>query len=395
MADQQCRPFDRARAVLPNGAIADRPRAAGLVCAEPIGRKLVDQHPLAAQWRAVAQGLARTPEGSVGNDLPIHTQIGDFQIFEGRFRIAAMVDGGAAVGVERDGCADFADRVDRLGIPLKGKAFRHLSQLRRRGKQARRKVVRLRIPRAGEQHLRQTEDRDRHTRRQRKQHALLGRQLAPRIPDGAERKGLLHVGEVGLHLIVDATVTVLPPEIAEVRWEYCHGGNVEEMLEACAHAKLERRAKAAHVRLSYVGIGQDEAHVGGKVIDRVDASAEIVKRAFAQTEANFNDVAGHGAYARRKFVLPYFGLLKSVAQSLEAMLGALGTNQAVHDQSLVLPQQLAQEEAPYEAGRAGQQDLLKVRRRYGRSRRLLDKRCVNGAAQLVHISAALSRQLAD
>ena len=151
------------------------------------------------------------------------------------------------------------------------------------------------------------------------------------------------------------------------------------MFEAGPQAKLEHGAKAEHVRLAYVGIGLDEAHVGSQVIDRVDPLAEPVEHRLAQSEMLLEDVAGHHAQARRPLLLPDFGPLQGIAQAREPVFGALGADQAVHDQPVVLPQELAQEEAPYETGCPGQQDLSKVCWRHGLGGRLSGDRRVNDA----------------
>ena len=232
LTNQERRPLDRVRTVFPDGVIADAQRAAGLVLIEPVGREMVEQHPLAPQRRTLPERLARTPECLVGNAFPIDPEVGDLDVFVGRPGIAKVVDREAPAGVARDRHAYLADGVDRLGVPLKGKAVGCLSDLYGRSEQAGRKIVRPGIPRAGEPHLRQAEDRDGHARRLGEQHALLGHQLAPRIPDGAERKGILHAGQIGLRLVLDAALTVLPRKVAKVLGEDSHGGGVEQMLAA-------------------------------------------------------------------------------------------------------------------------------------------------------------------
>ena len=149
-----------------------------------------------------------------------------------------------------------------------------------------------------------------------------------------------------------------------------------------------------HVGLANVGIGLDEAHVRGNVIHRVDPLRELRERAFGQTETLLADVAGHRTYSRREFLFPDFGELQGIAYPFQPMLGAAGTHQAMHEQAVVPAEELAQEETPHEAGRPGQKNLAKAVRRYRLGRRRARQRRMNDAAQLIHVPAALRRQLA-
>ena len=166
------------------------------------------------------------------------------------------------------------------------------------------------------------------------------------------------------------------------------------MLVAGPQAELEHGSEGEHVRLSNVGIGLDEAHVRGKVVDRVDPPGKTREGDLAQAEPLRASVAGNHAEARGKFILPDLGQLQGIADPSEPVLGAVCAHQAVHDQALVLLQQRTQEEAPGEAGGPGEQDLANLVGGYRRGRRLAPERRINDAAQRVHVPPALRGQTA-
>ena len=132
------------------------------------------------------------------------------------------------------------------------------------------------------------------------------------------------------------------------------------------------------------------------MIDRVDPLTEPAELGLAQTEALAGGVAGHHAQPLFGNLLPDFRLLHGAhAAAASPCSGAVGAHQAVHDQPVVLPQELAQEEAPDEAGGTGQQDFPKLVRRNRSGRRLPRHRRMDDAPQLGHVPLALRRQPAD
>ena len=107
------------------------------------------------------------------------------------------------------------------------------------------------------------------------------------------------------------------------------------------------------------------------MIDRVDPLTEIVEIRIAQTESGLADVADYYADARRKFLVPDFSMLQSIAQALEPVFCIVGPDDAMHYQIGILLQKVAQEETTDESGHPGQQDLAKISRGHRIGRRSL------------------------
>jgi len=75
------------------------------------------------------------------------------------------------------------------------------------------------------------------------------------------------------------------------------------------------------------------------VIDRVDPPAQRVELLGAQAESDRSEVSDHDPDSRRERIVPKFGVLHDGANPLEPVRVAFGPNQAVHDQSVLLPHQ--------------------------------------------------------
>ena len=167
------------------------------------------------------------------------------------------------------------------------------------------------------------------------------------------------------------------------------------MLETCPQAQREHIAKAGRIHGTYRGVGRHEGQVGGEVVDRVDAPAQIVEFRIAQAESSCADVPDHDPDARLERVVPDLGVLQGGAYSRKAVLDAVRADQAVHDEAVVLPQERAQEKPAHQPGGAGQQHLPEGVRRHRFGRRFLRDGGVNEAAQAVEVAAALHRHSAD
>ena len=150
-------------------------------------------------------------------------------------------------------------------------------------------------------------------------------------------------------------------EIAEVLRENGHRGSVEDVLEPRSQAQREHVAKTGRIHGAYRGVGRHEGEVGGEVVDRVDASTQIVEFRFAQAESRRANVPGHDPDARPECVVPDLGVLQGGAYPREAMLDAVRANQAMHHEAVVLPQEIAQQKAAHEPGGARQQHLPESR----------------------------------
>ena len=239
------------------------------------------------------------------------------------------------------------------------------------------------------------EDRQRHPGLLCEQKDLLGRELAPRVAQQADREPSLHAREIRLHLVVDETVPEFTRESEEILREDGHGRGIEQVLEAFPQAQLDHVVKAQRIELAYGEIGRSEIDFGGEVIDRVDPLTEFVELRIAQAETRLADVADHHADTRRERLIPDFGLLQRVTQPSKPMLGIIRLDDAVHHQTAVMLQEIAQKETADEAGGAGQQHLPEVGRRYGIRRRLLADAAMNEPAQGVDVPPALRRQRSD
>ena len=304
MPDEQCRPPDRERTVLANGAIVDRRGAAGPVVPEPVRREEIDQGPQPVQRRALSKCLACAPEGLVWNLAQVESEIGRFEIIMRRLRIAAVVDREPPLRIHRNRGAYFTEGIDGLGIALYRKADRGHFELYRREIETKRDAAPLCESRAGHSCLRQAKNRHRHTGGIREQQNLLGNDLAPRVSDETERQQPFHGCEVGLHVMLDATTTELVREIAEILGEYGHRGCVEHVLDTCSQAQREHIAKAGRIHLAHGGVGRNKGQVGGEVVVRVDPPAQIVEVRFAQAESSLANVSGHDPNTRLVCLVP-------------------------------------------------------------------------------------------
>ena len=231
---QHTRPFDRERTVLAHRAVADRHGGGRLAGAEPIPGELIVQRPGTAHWRALAARLAGAPERIVGSLAQVDAEAGQIQVVMNRIGVDALIEDVLPPGIGRDAGPDPAQGIDGVVLPLKREAARHHLHVGNRGIQAHDGVVRLGEARASPDGLRQALNRRRQTGLACEQHALLGDQLAPRIPGHPQREHSLHVGEVRLRLMADAGVGELVGEVAEVLREHPHRRGVEQVLAARA-----------------------------------------------------------------------------------------------------------------------------------------------------------------
>ena len=219
MRNQQCRPLDRARAVLVDGPIADRKAEFASALVEPVGGEVVDQGPQPPQRGVLAPCLACTAEGLVGDLAPIESEIGGCEVIVGRLRIAAVEHCESSLRVHRNRGADFAERVDGCGVSLQGEARRRHLHLGRRVVDSNHHVAGLGESGTGHPRLRKAKESNGQSRTIGVEQNLLGRQFAPWVSHDTHREHSLHVRQVGLHVMMDAALGKLPCEIAEVLGE--------------------------------------------------------------------------------------------------------------------------------------------------------------------------------
>ena len=105
------------------------------------------------------------------------------------------------------------------------------------------------------------------------------------------------------------------------------------------------------------------------MVHRVHAVTQLVEILPLQTEPGVAHVPDHDAQAVGERVLPDLGVLQGRTQALQTMLFMFGPDQTVHDEVVVLPQEVAQQETPDETGRSRQEDLPKGRGRHRIRRR--------------------------
>ena len=165
--------------------------------------------------------------------------------------------------------------------------------------------------------------------------------------------------------MVDSAIAEFIREVKEILRKHGHGRGIEQVLETRAQTEFEDVANAERIDLTDGEIGRREIDCSRKVIDGVDPLAEIVEIRVAQTEPGLANVTGHHADARRERLIPDFNLLQDGAQALEFMLDVVGLHQAMYDQIGILLQKIVQKKTTDEAGRPGQQNLLKSSRRHG------------------------------
>ena len=168
----------------------------------------------------------------------------------------------------------------------------------------------------------------------------------------------------GLHLVIDASVREFPPEQEEILWEHAHRRREEQVLQARAQTKFQNVAGAERVDPPQVEVGHREGDIGRDVVHRVHAMTQLVETAPLQTEAGAADVPDHDAQAVGERVVPNLRLLQGRTQALQTMLFMFGPDQAVHDEIVVIPQEVAQQETSDETGRSRQEDLPKGRGRH-------------------------------
>ena len=167
------------------------------------------------------------------------------------------------------------------------------------------------------------------------------------------------------------------------------------MLEASAQTQFERVANAERIDRAYGYIRRSEIYIGGKMIDGVDPLTQRVELFCGKTELSLADVADHDAYARSKGFVPDFSLLQGGLDTLEAMFGVIGPDQAMDHYIGILLQKVAQDKTPDESVRPGQQNLSKISRGYSIGWCSLAHRRVNESAQVIKISLAIWRQRTD
>ena len=128
------------------------------------------------------------------------------------------------------------------------------------------------------------------------------------------------------------------------------------------------------------------------MIDGVDPLTERVELFCGKTKLRLADVSCHNQNARSKLLIPDIGLLQSGADTVKAVFGVIGPNNAVNRQIGVLPQEALQKEPTHESGRSGQNYLFEITGRDGGGRRFFTDSRVNDSAKGVDVSLAMRRQ---
>ena len=195
-----------------------------------------------------------------------------------------------------------------------------------------------------------------------------------------------------MHLVVNVAVLEFVCEGAKILGEHAHGRGVEQVLEAPAQTQFERIANAKRIDRAYVNIRRSEIYIGGKMIDSVDPLTQRIELFCGKTELSLTDVSDHDAYARSKPLIPDVGLLQSGADTLEAMFGVIGPDNAVNHQIGVLLQEVQQKETTDETGRSGQKYLFEITRRDSGGRCFSADCLVNESAKGIDVSLAMRWQ---
>ena len=305
-----------------------------------------------------------------------------------------MIDRETSPWIQRNGRNDFTQGIDGLITVLNRESRWHHFDVDDRRKNTHGDVVRLGKSRTGLTDSRQPENRHRQACTLGMQQALLGHELAPWIAQQSQRENPFHVGEVRLHLVLDAAAGELSCEGTEVLRKDAHGRGVEQVLGACAQAQFQDAANAESIDLPDGGVGRSQGQIGGKMVDGVDPMTQRIETRFAQTESRFRHVTDHHADARRQRLFPDFSLLQGFPQALESMFDVVRSDKAVHHQIGFLTQQLTQEETADESRGAGQQDLSKMSWRDRIGPRSLAGRCMNESTQTIEVPPALRWQRA-